>query len=53
MTISSVESGGSAELKQLWKNEFRTLAFLSSSVTVSSLQEVTQLPLTVLAMDLL
>ena len=36
---SSVESGESAELKQLWKNEFRVSAFLLSSVMVSLLHD--------------
>ena len=39
VTRFSVDRGGSAGLKQLWKNEFKTLAFLLSSVTVSLLQD--------------
>ena len=37
--VSSIVSGGSAELKQRWKNEFRSSAFLLSSVMVSSLHD--------------
>ena len=36
---SSLESGGSAELKQLWKNKFRVSAFFLSSVIVSLLHD--------------
>ena len=39
VTRFSVDKGGKAELKQLWKNKFRTSAFLLSSVTVSLLQD--------------
>ena len=39
MSVSSIVSGGSAELKQRWKNEFRSSAFLLSSVMVSSLHD--------------
>ena len=35
--ISSSESGGGTELKQLWKYEFKTSDFFLSSVTVSLL----------------
>ena len=39
VTRFSVDRGGSAEFKQLWKNEFRTSAFLLSSVTISLSQD--------------
>ena len=39
VTVSSVVSGGSAELKQRWKNEFRSSAFLLSSVMASLLHD--------------